>query len=608
MTVSLALNLDSPTGITRTVLHLILATFTITALLLLGKPIFRRIWSRKITIEHLFATALLGTLSASIFSSFTQLGHIYYEVIIILLTIYHFGQIILVNYQKKAENISQYIPGLVGRARKIKNNEIEVIESSSVQVGDEFLVKENEIIPTDGYIVKGEAFIEQLAHTGEPFPKPIHVGGKVFAGSKVLDGTITVRSRCSAGEREIDRLYNSISPEKIKPETLHSAQKLLNIFVPFIFTVVALTFFYWAVKGTFSKAIFNSLAVTVVACPCGIGLGIPLVARKGFLNLKLLGLNPQKSDLLQRLAEIDTVAFDKTGTLTSANLILDKIEYQSAVPEEFEKWVTTIQRSSAHPVAKPFWKLSNAISIPELKVENLPAQGIRATFFRHGKEQVIEVGNNQILDKDAVQTSENRTIYIKWNGDLVAIADLKETYETENVSLLKKLKSSHYKLLLLTGDNQCPEAFSHYTETQISLTSEDKKKVLKELQRQGKKVLFVGDGQNDVEAFSEAYTSFALRSGTTVARKVAHAELNENNLSSISDVLLYAKRYKSEVKRLFLFTISYNVLGVSLAALGLLHPIWAALLMLTASFTVLLLTSSSTSSTRYSLSSDGISS
>lgn len=588
MTLSLSLNLDPPDEPARTILHALLASLTGIGLIVLGWPVLRSALVPRLGLEHLYLIGLTGAYAASLYSTFSGVGHIYYEVVLILLAIYHLGRFALQHHTGKAADLARHIPGMETPAQVITDDGIQTRPAADVMAGQRVRIAPDGWVPVDGNIVSGQAFIEELAHTGEPFPAARQTGDRVLAGSRVLDGTIDINATSSGSDRELDRLLAACRDTVPSPAE-NLAQRVLAGFVPAVIVVALGTAVFWSLfMHKPAAALFNALAVTIVACPCALGLAIPIAARKALMRLRLLGLVAQHPDLVERLAAIDAVAFDKTGTLSHPRLGLDALEVGADAPPELGGWLAAIQRRSTHPVARPFWNLSQPAELADLAIEALPARGIEARFTRNGTAHRLRIGNELLLDESTPPAgSTARCLYVLLDGKPVAVARLTESPRETALVTLDKLRDLGLRRMLLTGDTACPPVYREALEIHTALTTADKAKLLATYRDEGLRVLFVGDGLNDTEGLLAAHLGIALRSGSGAAQATAHAMLSHDGLSVLPQAISIARATRRRLVRLLTFSLGYNAIGMTLAATGLLHPVAAALLMLASSATVL---------------------
>lgn len=598
MYLSLGANLGNPQGTARLVIHATLSAVCAGVMLGLGWPIFRSGWldlvSGRITLEHAFLIGILGSFGASVYSSVTGEGAIYYEVVVILTAIYLFGRNLTERQIRRQTDMAQAIPGL-GKTATVANGETTTeVPIEQLVAGQLVVIREGGTIPVDGVIEDGRAYIERQAHTGETYPVPGEAGSQVMAGSVVLDGTITIKATTDGGNREIDRLLASLTASTAsatKAETL--AAKILRIFVPVVLATALLTGIIWSLAGYPREGWLNALTVTVVACPCALGVAIPLAIRRGRMELGLLGIIPMQADFIDRLAEADMLAFDKTGTLSHPTLELGSLEIQPDAPPELLDQIIAIQKRSSHPVARPFWKLEgtrHASPVQGIHIQNLPGRGIDVSFTQREKSQTLRIGNRHLLDDLSIPNpdpSQERTLYVVAAHRIVAIARLEESARTTSVATLARLQADGYELAILTGDSTVPDDYrAGALQVMAGLSSADKAAWIRD-RNATRRILYIGDGLNDGEGFQHAHASIALASGNAAARTVAQALLLHDDLSVIPTALAQVRALRGRLNRILKFSFGFNTLGVGLAAAGFLHPVVAAVLMFASSMFVI---------------------
>lgn len=597
MIVTLAVNLDPPAEPVRSLVHGFLAVLTGASLIIFGWQIFKRVARPKITLESLFIVGLLGAFGASLYSSFTGAGYIYYEVVLVLLAVYRLGQLLSDAQLARSSDISRDIPGLRSHVLKKDGDDWIQVTVTEIKTGDHVKTKVGEVIPVDGVIHEGVAYIEELAHTGEPFPVPRSPGDNVRAGTVTLDGEMVIIAGVDGTDREIDRIARELA-DKQQSQFEQLAQRILNFFVPVVIAVSIGTFLYWGLwRGNWESAIFNALAVALVACPCGLGLAIPIAARRGRFQLIRMGLRLRDADLIDRLADVDTVIFDKTGTLTDPQISISELQLQPNAPSTLSGYLAAVQRRSAHPVARPFWKLDPVTKIENVEIHPIPARGIEADFSHEGNSHSLLIVNDEWLRERGLDDtgatccksdSGSRRLHIFLDGEKSAVAILKEERRPAASSVLADLKTLHYKIGIISGDVAIPQELNIHLDTlSTGATSQDKQTKIQEIEATDSRVLFVGDGLNDAEGAKEAHVSIAMNGASVVTEQVSSASLVHADLTVIPKALVSARDTKKRLHRLLRFVLTYNGIGMTLAAAGFLHPVAAAFLMLASSITVL---------------------
>ncbi len=597
MYLSLGANLGDPEGLARIVIHGALIAVSAGVMFGLGWPMFHSGWrdlrAGRITLEHAFLIGVVGSFGASVYSSISGSGAIYYEVVVILTAIYLFGRNITERQIGKQVALAQAVPGLRQTASVVEQGKVTEIPVVEILAGQVVRVLEGETIPVDGVIETGRAYIEQQAHTGETYPKLGEKGHLVLAGSLVLDGEITVTATSDGNAREIDRLLKSLVSEGapvIKAEAL--AQKVLVVFVPLVLTIALLTGVIWTLLGYPREGWLNALTVTVVACPCALGVAIPLAARRGRMELGLLGIVPTQGDFVDRLAEVDFVAFDKTGTLSDPKLELSSFEVLPDAPPHLRDWIIAVQRQSTHPVARPFWKLQGGSGalIEEAEIETIPGRGIRATFSDGGQPRSIVIGNGKRLADLSIpnpSSDQERNFFVIHENRIVGIAHLEESARESSVGTLHALAEQGFEAAILTGDSTVPDEYRMSgLEVKAGLASNEKADWIS-AKNSARRVLYIGDGLNDCEGFQQAHASIALESGNSAARTVAQAVLLHHDLSVIPLALSQMRELRKRLVNILKFSFAFNAIGISMAAAGLLHPVLAAVLMFASSIFVI---------------------
>jgi cation transport ATPase len=596
MYLSLGANLGNPQGLARHLIHGTLAMVAGGVILGLGWPILASGWkdlrAGDITLEHAFLIGILGSYGASIHSSVSGDGPIYYEVAVVLIAIYLFGRNVTGRQIRHQANLALAIPGLRETATISTDGIRSELSVREIRTGQLVVLEEGETIPVDGVIAEGRAYVEQQAHTGETYPQPRAPGDRVLAGSVLLDGGLTVRATSDGDAREIDRLMASLAAcaAPVKAEAL--ARRILGFFVPTVLGIAILTVIVWTLLGRPAEGWINALTVTVVACPCALGVAIPLAVRRGRMELALLGIIPARAGFLDRLAEIDSVAFDKTGTLSDPRLELAALEVDPDAPPRWIDWVIAIQRKSSHPVARPFWKLTGTGSPPptDLRVETIPGRGVRALFHDEGRAREILIGNRHLLDDLSISVppgGTERALHVVMDDRIVATARLEESTRENSSDALAKLLRDGYELSILTGDSTVPDEYRlGSVQVQTGLSSAEKAGWISG-RSSSRRILYVGDGLNDCEGFALAHGSIALKSGNAAAQELAGAVICHDDIGVIPTALRQTKALRGRLDGILRFSFLFNATGIGLAACGMLDPVVAAALMFASSIFVI---------------------
>jgi heavy metal translocating P-type ATPase len=590
MVLSLGMNLApiDPWTIAYWVLHGVLMAFTAVVLLLLGydlvKETFAQVGSGRITIESMFTLSALGAAVVSLNSSFHGEGPIFYEVVAIVLCIYTIGKKIG-NYAK--EKVLSEISSLRDQMRfgwVLQGDQYLWQDLQSIQARDCVKVPIGAMIPIDGKVLSGEAFVNESAITGEPFPKAIAPGQYVFAGSLATDGELVIEAMQPYGKRLIDGVLVNLEASECVPSRLQvRSDRLMQAFVPFVLGVSALTFLVFWIRGDVPKGILNSMSVLLVACPCALGLATPIAVWSALWNLLSRGVLLKNGTALDGLAQSKAWVFDKTGTLSDGVVTLGNWDWAQPLPYEpqvIQKACAVLQNGLDHPVARAFASYHDDIAIVLESRQWHAGQGVEG-HIRIGENRVhLKVGHVPWMEERGAKLA------VSWNGQVVAHIDWTETLREGAVELLNFLKEQGQSIYILTGDasERIPEVAS--VKVLYHQTPLDKLNFMKSLRADGVSSVFVGDGINDAAAMAQARVGIAVGSGPLLTQAVGQILLTSPKLLPLKMAYQVALKVQKGIDSNMLLSFSYNVLGIGLAAVGALHPVVAALIMTVSSTVV----------------------
>lgn len=599
MIFGLAVSMTPPEGAARWWLHGALAASALVVFVLTAPPLIRRAWQAarrgKIVMEQLFLAGILGAFGASLHCTLTHTGDVYYEVVSILLAIYHFGQLIAGQRKQAALDAARALGAEFSTCERVEpNGELKSVPAASIQPGDKVRIPAGSAIAVDGVVLEGIAMVRQSALTGESFPVTKRPGDSVLAGSVCLDSALEVRATSPGSRRELDALLESVRSAQNHPSRIEAqSAKLASWFLPAVLLVAVLTFGYWFVRAGWQPALFNALAVLVVACPCSMGLATPVSIWAALSSLARRGLFVNDSNFVEQLAGVDVVVFDKTGTLGEDRFeLLDFVCIEGCPRSDILEAVAAIEAASAHPIARAF-RRNGAGLCPS--TELLPGAGIRGVWsgstWSIGNGQLLKSAHSQDAEKLRgllkISTTGTHEVWVLKDGQPVGLGILREQLRQTTRAAIRLLQELGIRCMVMTGDRpETAEAHALGIEILAGLSPAQKENHVRSLSRQGSKVLFVGDGINDAPAMAAATASIAVGAASTLATETAQAHLISPDLTTIPSAILRAKRAVRAIQFNLLFAAAYNIVGISFAAAGLIHPVGAALLMLASSLTV----------------------
>jgi Cu+-exporting ATPase len=585
-------------------LHSLLILFTAMVLVLLGKSLFQEAWKnlrkRRISLEGLFAVSSLGALAGSLISTITGKGQVYYEVVAIVLVIYTIGKLLSVRSRKKVIEESSKIRDSFDYAYVMKDGERKQVRLEDVHCCCEVVVGPGDAVTVDGVITAGEGFIHETAMTGELEPTTKRIGDYILAGSYSVDGVFTIKPTALKGVRRLDSLLRAVEEARLAPSVLQEqADKVVQWFLPLVITVSIGTFLFWLGRGTLVNALFNSMAVLLVACPCALGLATPIAVWSGLWKLSTMGLISRSGELLDALARGNRIIFDKTGTLSEEELSLVGFEVAPKMKDRVE-WlkglIFVVESQIDHPIARALAKLKgNGNHIFTLVYSRIiPGKGIEAELSetKDGELKIytMHIGELELMPRADLfewegldRKHSKKMVYISVNGVPAAVVSLDEKMREGLDLVFSELKKLNIKGMILTGDTSRRYELIEGVEVIAGLSPNDKESQVKALEEAGERTIFIGDGVNDAAAMTMSSASIAMGGGAALTQSTASGILMGQTLEVLPKAVKLCRKIRRTARANMIYAATYNCVGMSLAATGILHPVVAALLMLVSS-------------------------
>lgn len=613
MVFSLAVNLAEVSGWAYAVVHGILILSAVGALAFLGSDLVRSAWEavreRKVNIDLLFLVTLAGALAGSLISTFTRAGSVYYEVVAILIVVHTTGKLLGARSRMAALRAADATREKFECCDVVQaDGSVRNVRVADVLVGARVRVAPGGPIAVDGEIVSGCGYIQETSMTGEWRPEPRGPGDRVLAGTYSVDGSFEIR--VESGTRKLDAILDTVRAARLAPSRLQQqADRLMAWFLPLVVGVSVATFCWWTAHGPWERALFNAMAVLLVACPCAMGLATPLAVWGGLAGLAEIGLVARTGDFLGALAGADMLYIDKTGTLSADALAVREWRIEPTFSGH-EAWlkaaVGAVETNIKHPVAQALADACHSLddkragamqaNLVEVRARRIvPGQGVIAEVagptgglisLAVGEAGLGSAAGNSNAKADEVchlldDKRAEKVVYVFGDGRLVATVVLEEQWRVGMAEALGKLREQGFAVTVLSGDPRASEALRDLpVAVQAGLTPAQKLEQVEQAVRAGRTVIFVGDGINDAAAMSAAHASVAMQSGAELARASSLAVFVGDDLRFLPRAVELARTVRNSIRRNLLFAAGYNIVGMALAAAGVLHPVAAALLML----------------------------
>ncbi|MFY4742199.1 heavy metal translocating P-type ATPase [Aliarcobacter butzleri] len=539
-------------------------------------------------------------------------GDSYFDSVAMIITFVLVGKYLEVIGKKSAvDTLDKIKSTLPLEAVIINGNEKKVVALNSVNIGDIVEIKAGDKVPVDGKVISGNGSFDESTITGESIPVYKKVGDAVFSGTINLDSLIhfevTKNFKNSTFSSIVSLLEDSLNS---KPSIQIKANKISRGFSATILSLAFATFLVWyffgldlgfIYEGTnqFERSFIVAVSVIVIACPCALALATPMASLVGISELAKKGLLFKEAKFIETLAVASSVVFDKTGTLTKGELNVVKARILDDNIHKLNLLYSLID-SSTHPVSlsiKRYLEKNYNLELKKLEnVKNIEAKGMSATY-KNVDEKEFEIlgGNVELLREFGIyyKFDSSRTVYLfAINKRVIATFELEDEIKDGSKELINYLQNKNIEVIMLTGDNEQVASkiakelgIKKYLSHQTPVSKAD---FIKELKKQNKVVVMVGDGVNDSVALSSSDVAIAMGNSADISLAVSDVVLLNSTLKSLKEAFVISNKTYKHIKQNLAFSLLYNATTVPLAMAGFVIPLIAALSMSLSSLIVVL--------------------
>lgn len=510
--------------------------------------------------------------------------HLYFESAGMIVAFISLGKFLEAITKGKTSDAINKLMGLAPKtATIIVDGKEKVIGIDDVRVNDIILVKPGEKLPVDGEVVEGTTSIDESMLTGESIPVEKNPGDQVFGASLNKNGMFKYKATKVGKDTVLSKIINLVEDAQgTKAPIAKLADIISGYFVPVVIAIAVLSALAWFFIGNenleFSLNIL--ISVLVIACPCALGLATPTAIMVGTGKGAENGVLIKSGVALEEAHKINTIVFDKTGTITEGKPKVTDIISASISEDELLKLAAAAEKGSEHPLGEAIVKEAENrnINLPQIKTFNsIPGEGIITNI--EGKDIVI--GNRKIMDRNKIDItsieakaheladSGKTPMFIAIDGTLAGIIAVADTVKENSKKAVKALHDMGIEVVMLTGDNE-KTAKSIAKQVGIDrvisdVLPEGKANVIKDLQKEGKKVAMVGDGINDAPALVTAEIGMAIGSGTDVAIESADIVLMRSDILDVVGAIQLSRATIRNIKQNLFWAFGYNVLGIPVA-------------------------------------------
>ena len=532
--------------------------------------------------------------------------HLYFEASAVVIALVLLGKYLESRAKRQTASAIRALEALrPERAVRVIEGREEDVAINALKLNDLVLVKPGERFPVDGEVVEGQSHADEALISGESLPVPKQPGDNVTGGAINGEGRLLVRTLALGAESVLARIIRLVEDAQAAKAPIQKlVDKVSQVFVPAVLVLALVTLAGWWLYGApLETAIINAVAVLVIACPCALGLATPTAIMAGTGVAARHGILIKDAEALERAHEVSAVVFDKTGTLTSG---APKIAHLTAVDGNealLLQQAGALQRGSEHPLAKAVLDACNEQGLAVADVtasQSLTGRGIAGTL--DGRQ--LALGNRRLLEESGLSAGNLADSAKAWEAEgrtlswlieqgaqprVLGLFAFGDTLKPGALEAVQQLKAQRISSHLLTGDNRgsarvVGEALG-IEDVHAEVLPADKAATVTELKKTGV-VAMVGDGINDAPALAAADIGIAMGGGTDVAMHAAGITLMRGDPRLVPAALEISRKTYAKIRQNLFWAFVYNLIGIPLAAFGLLNPVLAGAAMALSSVSV----------------------
>ena len=555
----------------------------------------------------------LGTGIAWLYSSVVTVAglhgqHVYFEASASIVTLVLLGRLLESRAKRRTTRAVRALLDLKPATAKVeRDGQVVEVDAASLAVGDVFVVAAGERVPVDGQVVGGRADVDEAMLSGEAMPVAKAPGDAVYAATINRDGLLRARATGVGADTllaQIVRMVDEAQGSKAPIQAL--ADRIAAVFVPAVLVIAVLSFgITWALAGSFATALVHAVAVLVIACPCALGLATPTAIMVGTGVGARHGILIRNAEVLERARALDALVLDKTGTLTEGRpRVVAVLPHANVAVDELLRMAAALEAGSTHPLARAVRERAAEAGVAVPPVDDfadVPGHGVRGTVYGGAVAlgaprwvaELCGVSADAVLDAPAraAQADGQTVVGVVRDGALLGWLAVADRLRADAREAVAQLAALGVRVSMLTGDNRHTAAAIAREAGIADFTAEvlpqDKAAEVRRLQQAHPGTVgMAGDGINDAPALAAADVGFAIGAGTDVAIEAADVVLVGSDLRGVATAIGLSRATVRKIRQNLFFAFVYNVLGIPLAAFGLLNPVLAGAAMALSSVSV----------------------
>ncbi len=518
---------------------------------------------------------------------------VYFEAAAVIVTLVLLGQVMELSARERTGSAIRALLDLAAKTARVirPDGTEEEIALEDVVVGDKLRIRPGDKVPVDGVVVDGRSSIDESMISGEPIPVEKVAGDKVTGATINGTGSLVMEARRVGSDTMLSQIVEMVAnAQRSRAPIQKFADTVAGKFVPAVIAIAIVAFISWSIWGpdpAYAYALVSAVAVLIIACPCALGLATPMSIMTATGRGAQAGVLIKNAEALERFAKVDTLIVDKTGTLTEGKpTLVAVLPEEGFKEEEVLRLAASLERGSEHPLAESIVRGAEERGVTLTEAEDFEAvTGMGVKGIVDGK--AVALGNARMVEEMGLSTGtlsttannrrdEGETVmFIMLEGRIAGLVSVADPVKESTPDAIKALHAVGFRVIMATGDNErtakAVAARLGIDEIRADVMPEDKARIIKELQDQGKKVAMAGDGVNDAPALAQADVGIAMGTGADVAIESAGFTLVSGNLDGIVRARKLSVATMRNIKQNLFFALVYNAAGVPVAA-GILYP------------------------------------